>query len=76
MRLRKSEQGVTLLLNRDMYGKDAIDSTLRSFSRICNISVKPDKTNYVVQLSGLEYDDLEGVALEFANYALAATKSA
>ncbi len=74
MRIKRSEDGLILSLNKDFYRKDAVDLGIRDFSRVCRVS-RSDKGGYhLVRFSDLETQDLEEVSLEFANYMLSVMK--
>ena len=75
MRIKRSEDGLILSLNKDLYKKDAVDSATKDFSRACTISCSEGKGRHIVHFSGLETRDLEEIVLEFANYVLSVMKT-
>lgn len=75
MRIKRSENGLILSLNKDFYRKNAVDSAVRDFSKVCRVSGSDKGGYHLICFSGLETRDLEEIALEFANYALSAMKA-
>lgn len=75
MRVERSDDGFILSLNKDFYCKNAVDSAVRDFAKVCRISGSCKGGYHIIHFSGLEAGDLEEVALEFANYVLSVVKS-
>jgi len=75
MRIKRSEDGLILSLNKDFYNKDALDLAVRDFSRVCRVSGLDKGGYHLVRFSGLEAGELKEIALEFANYALSIMKA-
>lgn len=75
MRIKRSEDGLILSLNKDFYRKNAVDLAVRDFGKVCRISESDKKGYHLVCFRGLETRDLEEIALEFANYVLSVMKA-
>ncbi len=75
MRIRKSEDGVILSLNKDFYDENAVDSAVKDFARICKVSKTEENGYNLIHFRELEPGELEEVAMEFANHVLALMKS-
>lgn len=74
MRIRKNDNGVTLSLNKDFYNENALDLAIKDFAKVCKVSKTEGNGYHLVCFGGLESKELEEVALEFANHALALMK--
>jgi hypothetical protein len=74
MRIKKSEDGIILYLNKNLYDENIIDSLITNFGDLCKIMKGDGKSYLLVNFSGLAPEELEEVALEFSNHALAMTK--
>lgn len=76
MRIRRSEDGVIISLNQDLYNENIVNAAINDFARICRISKSKGTGNHIIGFSGLEQEELEEVAMEFSNYVLALMKRA
>lgn len=74
--IRKNNGGVSVRLSRKLYDDGAVKDGVKSFGKVCSVSLAQGKTHYVVSFSGLKPRELEEVALEFANYILSLVRAA
>ena len=75
MKIKKSGEGITLSLNTKFYKKQAIDSGVSEFKKVCEVTKGKNAGYHLVSFKGLAAPDLNDVALEFANYILFLMKS-
>jgi hypothetical protein len=73
--MTKSSDGLCLPLDKRLYSSGAVDLAVSGFSEVCGICVKDSGGKRVVVFSGLPDEELEQVALEFANYVLSFAKA-
>jgi len=72
MNLTKSNNKIILFLNKKFYDDKFINIAINDFSNVCIIS---KMNNKIVFESRKRNDNLEIIALEFANYVLSLMKS-
>jgi hypothetical protein len=75
MKIKKSEGNLTLFLNKKFYNEQAVDSAISCFSKACPVTGSRNPSYNLVSFSGLPPEDLNDIAMEFANYTLFLMKS-